>query len=89
MKSIVGSGVSTGIGYGTVAEMCRRGYKVFGSVRDARHGKRLEGEFGDAFTALHFDVTDVEAISRAAAAFCSTNSTVTPSVRSAAIAARI
>ena len=32
-KSVVITGVSTGIGNGAAAEFCRRGYRVFGSVR--------------------------------------------------------
>ncbi len=67
MKSVVISGVSTGIGYGTARELCRRGYKVFGSVRDADQAERLQRDLGEAFTALQFDVTDADAIVKAAA----------------------
>ncbi|MDP1748715.1 MAG: SDR family oxidoreductase [Reyranella sp.] len=67
LKSVVITGVSTGIGHGTAAELCRRGYKVFGSVRTAEQAARLQREFGSTFTPLVFDVTDADAIGRAAA----------------------
>ena len=59
MKSIVVTGVSTGIGYGTADELCRRGFRVFGSVRTEEDAARLQHTFGDNFTPLVFDVTDV------------------------------
>ena len=37
------------------------------SVRKEADAKRLQAEFGDFFTPLLFDVTDEEAVSRAAA----------------------
>ena len=67
MKSIVVTGVSSGIGYGTADELCRRGFRVFGSVRTEEDAARLQHAFGDNFTPLVFDVTDVDAIGRAAA----------------------
>lgn len=67
MKSIVVTGVSTGIGHGTADELCRRGFRVFGSVRTEEDAARLQHTFGDNFTPLVFDVTDVDAIGRAAA----------------------
>lgn len=67
MKSIVITGVSTGIGHGTATELCRRGFRVFGSVRTEEHAARLQREFGGNFTPLVFDVTDADAIGRAAA----------------------
>lgn len=67
MKSVVITGVSTGIGYGAAAELCRRGYRVFGSVRSGEHAERLQRELGEAFTPLRFDVTDEAAIKIAAA----------------------
>ena len=67
MKSIVITGVSTGIGHGTAAELCRRGYRVFGSVRTEDQAARLQREFGSSFTPLLFDVTDADAVGRAAA----------------------
>jgi NAD(P)-dependent dehydrogenase (short-subunit alcohol dehydrogenase family) len=40
---------------------------VFGSVRSAADAERLKREWGDAFMALRFDVTDVAAVTAAAA----------------------
>ena len=43
MKSIVITGVSTGIGYGAAKEFVGRGYRVFGSVRKGEDAERLGG----------------------------------------------
>jgi NAD(P)-dependent dehydrogenase (short-subunit alcohol dehydrogenase family) len=67
MKSVVITGVSTGIGYGAAAELCRLGYRVFGSVRSDDDAERLRRELGEAFTPLKLDVTDEAAIKAAAA----------------------
>lgn len=66
MKSVVVTGVSTGIGYATAADLCQRGYRVFGSVRRAEQGEALRGELGTRFQPLLFDVTDEAAVRRAA-----------------------
>jgi short-subunit dehydrogenase len=67
MRSVVITGVSSGIGYAGAAELCRRGYREFGSVRNADQTERLQHEWGAAFTPLLFDVTDAEAVKAAAA----------------------
>jgi NAD(P)-dependent dehydrogenase (short-subunit alcohol dehydrogenase family) len=67
MRSVVVTGVSTGIGYATAAELCRRGYRVFGSVRQEGQIDRLGRDLGAGFTPLIFDVTDAEALGDAAA----------------------
>jgi len=61
-KSIVITGVSTGIGYATAAELVKLEYQVFGSVRKVEDGERLQAELGERFTPLLFDVTDHEGI---------------------------
>ncbi len=66
MKSVVVTGVSTGIGHATSQVLIERGYRVFGSVRKTEDGERLQGELGDAFVPLLFDVTDEAAIAEAA-----------------------
>lgn len=66
MKSVVVTGVSTGIGWGTTKVLIQKGFRVFGSVRKTEDAERLQKEFGENFTALIFDVTD-EAAVRAAA----------------------
>lgn len=62
MKSIVITGVSSGIGYATSSEFIRRGYRVFGSVRKEEHAKELREKLGPNFEPLLFDVTDHQAI---------------------------
>lgn len=66
MKSVVVTGVSTGIGWGCVKVLVAHGFHVFGSVRKQADADRLSAEFGSAFTPLIFDVTDQAAVSAAA-----------------------
>lgn len=61
-KSVVVTGVSTGIGWGAVKVLTGKGLHVFGSVRKQADADRLKGEFGEAFTPLLFDVTDEAAV---------------------------
>lgn len=67
MRHVLVTGVSTGIGYATVAELLQQGYSVFGSVRKPEDAKRLSGEFDQHFTPLLFDVTQEDQIHAAAA----------------------
>ncbi len=66
MRSVVITGVSTGIGHAATRLLLDRGFRVFGSVRKSADAERLQAEFGAHFTPLMFDVTD-EAAVRAAA----------------------
>ena len=66
MKSVVITGVSTGIGRGAAAAFAGAGYRVFGSVRREEDAARLSGELGERFVPLIFDVTDREAVLGAA-----------------------
>ncbi|HUD51942.1 SDR family NAD(P)-dependent oxidoreductase, partial [Parvibaculum sp.] len=66
MKSIVVTGVSTGIGWGATKVLTKAGFHVFGSVRKEADAQRLKQDFGDRFTPLLFDVTDVAAVKRGA-----------------------
>ena len=61
-KNVVVTGVSTGIGRGTVSVLIKNGWRVFGSVRKASDGKALQQQFGEKFTPLVFDVEDNAAI---------------------------
>lgn len=63
-KSILISGVSTGIGYHLLQVYYEKGYQVFGSVRKKSDRDRLLKQF-PKFTPLIFDVTDDEAIQEA------------------------
>ena len=67
MRSVVVTGSSTGIGWGTAKVLLREGFRVFGSVRKVADAERLAAEFGPRFTPLIFDVTDAEAVKAAAA----------------------
>src|SRR5712671_4621383 len=58
MQSVVITGTSTGIGWGTAKVLLNRGFRVFGSVRKQADADRLKDEFGVNFTPLLFDVTN-------------------------------
>jgi NAD(P)-dependent dehydrogenase (short-subunit alcohol dehydrogenase family) len=66
MRSIVITGVSTGIGHAAAKLLLARGFAVFGSVRKQADAERLAAEFGEHFTPLLFDVTDEAAVKVAA-----------------------
>jgi NAD(P)-dependent dehydrogenase (short-subunit alcohol dehydrogenase family) len=66
MRSIVITGVSTGIGHATARILLARGFRVFGSVRNQADAQRLQGEFGANFVPLLFDVTGEAAVFAAA-----------------------
>ena len=58
LKSIVITGVSSGIGLSTCEKFLKKGYLVFGSVRKKNDASRLKRRFGKNFVPLIFDVTD-------------------------------
>jgi NAD(P)-dependent dehydrogenase (short-subunit alcohol dehydrogenase family) len=64
--AVVVTGASTGIGYACVETLLAAGWFVFGSVRNEADARRLQEAFGDAFAPLLLDVTDEEAIRKAA-----------------------
>ncbi|HEX3674391.1 MAG TPA: SDR family oxidoreductase [Rhizomicrobium sp.] len=66
MKSVVVTGASTGIGWGCVKVLIKKGFRVYGSVRKQADADRLSKEFGKNFTPLMFDVTDAVAVRKAA-----------------------
>src|SRR5436305_2272728 len=66
MRSIVITGVSTGIGWASAKLLLDRGFRVFGSVRKQADADRLKTEFGANFTPLLFDVTDEATVLAAA-----------------------
>jgi NAD(P)-dependent dehydrogenase (short-subunit alcohol dehydrogenase family) len=66
MKSIVITGVSTGIGWSTTKILIQKGFRVYGSVRKAQDAEQLSKEFGENFIPLIFDVTDEAAVLSAA-----------------------
>jgi NADP-dependent 3-hydroxy acid dehydrogenase YdfG len=67
MKTVVITGVSTGIGYDAARYLLANGYQVWGSVRRQADADKLQAEFGPNFTPLLFDVTDEGGIRTAVA----------------------
>lgn len=67
MKSVVVTGVSTGIGNAIVTELIEAGWRVFGSVRRPEDAQAAQTRFGRNFAPLIFDVTDEPAVQKAAA----------------------
>lgn len=66
MKSIVVTGVSTGIGKSIAEMLIQKGFHVFGSVRKQTDADRLRSDLGTGFTPLTFDITDEVAVHAAA-----------------------
>jgi NAD(P)-dependent dehydrogenase (short-subunit alcohol dehydrogenase family) len=66
VRSVVITGTSTGIGWGSAKVLIGHGFRVFGSVRKTADAERLSAEFGECFVPLIFDVTDEAAVSSAA-----------------------
>lgn len=66
-KSIVITGVSSGVGLAAARAFLAGGYRVFGSIRREADAEQLRAELGPDFMPLLFDVTDAEAVARAAA----------------------
>lgn len=64
-KTVLITGVSSGIGFDTARALIERGCRVLGSVRKAADAERVAGELGEGFTPLLFDVTDATAIAAA------------------------
>jgi len=67
VRSVVITGVSSGIGHGCAEALAQRGYRVFGSVRKTQDAERLKAALGETFVPLVFDVTDAAAVNHAAA----------------------
>src|ERR1700739_1813812 len=65
--SVVVTGASTGIGWGTAKVLIANGFHVFGSVRKTQDADRLRKELGREFSPLLMDVTDEAAVRKAAA----------------------
>lgn len=66
MKTVVITGVSTGIGRAAAKVLLDKGFRVFGSVRNEADAARLKSDLGVHFTPLLFDVTDPVAVADAA-----------------------
>jgi len=66
-KTAVVTGISSGIGRAICQSLITDGWRVFGSVRKQSDAKEAGKFLGASFTPLIFDVTDSDAINRAAA----------------------
>tara|TARA_Y100001970_G_scaffold116279_1_gene144756 strand:+ start:9 stop:863 length:855 start_codon:yes stop_codon:yes gene_type:complete len=66
MKSVVITGVSSGIGFSGADILCQAGYRVYGSVRKEDASKPLLKKHPNNFIPLIFDVRDEDAIVKAA-----------------------
>ena len=65
-KSILITGVSSGIGHGTLSYFVKKGFHVYGSVRNSKDANKLKKIFREHFTPLIFDVTKEAQVKKAA-----------------------
>jgi NAD(P)-dependent dehydrogenase (short-subunit alcohol dehydrogenase family) len=70
-QAAVVTGVSSGIGEAIAADLVRRGWRVFGTVRRPEDGERLKSALGAGFSPVLVDVTDAAALQAAAATVAS------------------
>lgn len=66
MKQIVVTGASTGIGFATTQRLCRKGYRVYATIRRPEDGARLKALCGENLVPLELDITDQTAVAAAA-----------------------
>ena len=65
-KSILITGVSSGIGQGTLSYFIKKDFHVYGSVRNSKDANKLKKIFRENFTPLIFDVTKEAQVKKAA-----------------------
>jgi NAD(P)-dependent dehydrogenase (short-subunit alcohol dehydrogenase family) len=65
-RSVVITGTSSGIGHATAKLLAERGFQVFGSVRSEADADRTSQTLGPNFCPLIVDVTDEQAVRKAA-----------------------
>jgi NAD(P)-dependent dehydrogenase (short-subunit alcohol dehydrogenase family) len=66
VRSVIVTGVSSGIGTSIARVLIGAGFRVFGSVRKPEDAAKAERDLGERFRPLIFDVTDSGSIERAA-----------------------
>jgi NAD(P)-dependent dehydrogenase (short-subunit alcohol dehydrogenase family) len=66
VKSVVVTGASTGIGWGSCKVLVEKGFRVFGSVRKQADADRLSEGIGPGFVPILMDVTKAEEVKAAA-----------------------
>ena len=64
-RTVLVTGTSSGIGRGLCQALIKRGYKVFGTVRNRKDATELKKEFGENLDALLVDVTDEKQVVKA------------------------
>ena len=64
-RTVLVTGTSSGIGRGLCQALIKRGYKVFGTVRNRKDATELNKEFGKNLDALLVDVTDEKQVVKA------------------------
>ena len=64
MRSVVVTGVSTGIGWGIMKVLIQNGFRVFGSVRKAQDAERLDLGTANAAVDANSQMETVEAVHR-------------------------
>jgi NAD(P)-dependent dehydrogenase (short-subunit alcohol dehydrogenase family) len=66
-RAVVVTGASTGIGFACVETLVQSGFFVFAALRKSADAEHLQARFDDNVATLLFDVTDADAVARAAA----------------------
>ena len=64
-RTVLVTGTSSGIGRGLCQALIKKGYKVFGTVRNRKDATELKKEFGENLDALLVDVTDEKQVIKA------------------------
>ena len=64
-RTVLVTGTSSGIGRGLCQALIKKGYKVFGTVRNRKDATELKKEFGENLDALLVDVTDEKQVVKA------------------------
>ena len=64
-NTVLVTGTSSGIGRGLCQALIKKGYKVFGTVRNRKDATELNKEFGENLDALLVDVTDEKQVVKA------------------------